>query len=106
MKRAEEANPRGQKSFFLVLAVLYALLRRNDPTKKEGQYPLLPLSEYSAPGGLRQGPGRALKSPSYEGGADGLRIGFPGDRSDAGRGRRRQGRAPGGAFADRRPPRA
>src|SRR5438093_8188755 len=40
-------------------------------------------------------------------GADGLlRVGFPGDRPDAGRGRWRQGRAPGGAFADRRPPRA
>src|SRR5439155_1001876 len=39
--------------------------------------------------------------------ADGLlRVGFPGDRPDAGRGRRRQGREPGGAFADRRPPRA
>src|SRR5918998_5475721 len=35
-----------------------------------------------------------------------LRVGFPGDRPDAGRGRWRQGRAPGGAFADRRPPRA
>ena len=35
-----------------------------------------------------------------------LRIGFPGDRPDAGRGRRRQGRAPGGAVADRRRPRA
>ena len=35
-----------------------------------------------------------------------LRVGVPGDRPDAGRGRRRQGRAPGGAFADRRHPRA
>ena len=35
-----------------------------------------------------------------------LRVGFRGDRPDAGRGRRRQGRAPGGAFADRRHPRA
>src|SRR4051812_3562916 len=35
-----------------------------------------------------------------------LRVGFPGDRPDAGRGRWRQGRAPGGAFSDRRPPRA
>src|SRR5919107_4454648 len=40
-------------------------------------------------------------------GADGLlRVGFPGDQPDAGPGRWRQGRAPGGAFADRRPPRA
>src|SRR5919112_2673816 len=40
-------------------------------------------------------------------GADGLlRVEFPGDRPDAGRGRWRQGRAPGEAFADRRPPRA
>src|SRR5437870_6046828 len=40
-------------------------------------------------------------------GANGLlRVGFPGDRPDAGRGRWRQGRAPGRAFADRRPPRA
>ena len=35
-----------------------------------------------------------------------LRAGFPGDRPDAGRGRWRQGRAPRGAFADRRRPRA
>ena len=35
-----------------------------------------------------------------------LRVGFPRDRRDAGRGRRRQGRAPGGALADRRHPRA
>ena len=33
-------------------------------------------------------------------------VGFRGDRRDAGRGRRRQGRAPGGAVADRRHPRA
>src|SRR5918992_3923109 len=40
-------------------------------------------------------------------GADGLlRVGFPGDRPDAGRGRWRQGRAPGRAFADRGHPRA
>src|SRR6266568_2897934 len=39
--------------------------------------------------------------------ADGLlRVGFPGDRPDARRCRWRQGRASGGAFADRRPPRA
>ena len=35
-----------------------------------------------------------------------LRVGSSRDRRDAGRGRRRQGRAPGGAFADRRHPRA
>ena len=33
-------------------------------------------------------------------------LASPGDRRDAGRGRRRQGRAPGRAFADRRHPRA
>ena len=35
-----------------------------------------------------------------------LRVGLSRDRRDAGRGRRRQGRAPGGALADRRHPRA
>ena len=40
-------------------------------------------------------------------GVDGQpRVGFPGDRPHAGRGGWRQGRALGGAFADRRPPRA
>src|SRR4029450_10301373 len=104
----------------------------------------LPLSMYTAPGGLRQGRGRAAQStvrgqnptdgsgemmqghavviagrgptglvlagerPFATGrGADGLlRVGFPGDGPDAGRGRWWQGRAPGGAVADRRHPRA
>src|SRR5205823_10078675 len=88
---------------------------------KKGEYPLLPTNRISRTGGLAARPRSCriiaccnvrhelgwdaagfFKERTMEGTEDGLlRVGFPGDWPQAGRGRWREGRPPGGALAGR-----